>query len=61
MKQLVLSQVKKISDFSENPIERSDTKWGVQGGSEVMLTRLYHTRQPDMTFDLTYLLVSQLL
>ena len=61
MKQLVLAQVKKISDFSENPVERSDTKWGVQGDSEVMLTRLYHTRQPDMTFGLTYLLVSQLL
>ena len=28
MKQLVLAQVKKISDFSENPVERSDTKWG---------------------------------
>ena len=60
MKQLVLAQVKKISDFSENPVERSDTKWG-QGDSEVMLTRLYHTCQPDMTFGLTYLLVSQLL
>jgi len=31
MKQLVLAQVKKISDFSENPVERSDMKGGARG------------------------------